>query len=242
MLLFNDNLLRSALASKISYSDNCKIVTKSPISLQLQGVKNNISCKIVDNNNTGAHVYCWESGNNSKLIAFRGSHDLKDIINFMKFGMNKLNIRNSSVKIHSNIFNMFHSLETELTDYIMKDYSKKTITFCGHSAGGNIAMLAAAYYGDLTGDNVEIKCHTFGTPKFADKYFSEWYLDNVDESINIINEHDFVRYIPFHYEYHNIPNQYILKDNNIDFLKAHDLDTYNDLIVAKLRNPPHISR
>jgi hypothetical protein len=228
----NDSIIRSGLASKIAYADNCTIANKLYTSIRLQG--RNPTCKILDNNNT--HVYSWQCGVNSKLIAFRGSNNIKEAAQYLNSDMTELHIRNSKFKIHTNIFNMFHNLENELTNYILSpplSNIKQTITFCGHSKGAACAMLAAAYYGDITGDNFEIKCHTFACPKLGDKNFITWYLNNVDETFNILTEHDFVQYIPCWSDYVDNPNVILLHDN-CNPLIAHDLDTYNDLMINKI--------
>jgi hypothetical protein len=171
------------------------------------------------------------------MIAFRGSNSFNDILNYADARTCELHMRDKIIKVHSNMVKLFFSLENELTDYIFDGIltsRKRTLTFCGHSRGGAAAMLAAAYYGDITGDNVTIKCHTFASPKIGDDSFIKWYHDNVDESINIINEHDLIRNIPFNKEYVQNPDLLILKDNTINPFKAHDMDTYKELIINEM--------
>ena len=234
MQSLNEKILRSALASKIAYAPDCKIVSNLPASYQLQGIKN-ISCKIVDIKKTGAHVYCWNSGENAKLIAFRGVHDYKYMLNYMNPKMKEIHLE-EYIKVHSNILDNFYSLEEELSDYIFDkpiNNKKKSITFCGHSAGGVLAMIAAAYYGDITGDNTHITCHTFGSPKVGNIEFHKWYDRNVDESVNIANKHDYARHIPFGFNYVYNKN-IIIEDNTLNPLKAHDLDTYQLLLENEI--------
>lgn len=219
----NENILKSALRSKISYNNNYHICQKSQ--------------KIFNHKYTGARMYSWDSGPGSKIIAFRGTHDSRNLLKFFNNNMVEFNIRDNRVKIHPHIFNMFYSLEHDLTKYIMDDLnsnSNTSLTFCGHSGGGSCAMLAAAYYGDLTGDFVKIKCHCFGSPKVGDANFIKWYSQNVDESINVVNKHDVVPRLSFGAEFVNNPNPIILNDHDASAWEAHDLDTYIEKIFDNI--------
>jgi hypothetical protein len=236
--IINDSIFRSALASKISYITSCKNTSRFPL-LQLQGVK---TCKIIDNKNTGAQMYVYESGTDSHIIAFRGTSNIKHIIKYCDTSMTTMNIKDRTFKVHSHILNLFHSLENDLSTLVFDSLTlkkKKYITFCGHSAGGSIAQFAAAYYGDLTNKNVVINCHSFGCPKVGDNDFVKWYEDNVNgESVNIVHRHDIVSILPFDTRYSSQKNVITFPDYNWNPFIVHDLDTY----IKTLNNHLHLSR
>jgi hypothetical protein len=94
-------------------------------------------------------------------------------------------------------------------------------------------MVAAAYYGDITSENTHITCHTFGSPKVGNIEFKKWYDENVDESVNIVNKHDPVRYLPLDNNYVDNKN-IIIEDNTLNPFKAHDLDTYQLLLENEI--------
>ena len=224
-LSLNDNLFRSALASKLSYSQDCKKAK------QLHGTQ---ICNIIDNRKTGAHTYIYPSGTNSKLIAFRGSHSFDQIANYCNPGMSSFHIRGHKVKVHSHILHLFQSIENDLTNIICTETTPQTYTFCGHSAGGAIAHFAAAYYGDIACRN-QIICHTFGSPKMGNPAFIEWHNECVKESTDVIHKNDIVNYIPFGHCYAPFQNQIVLPCPKVNPLIAHDMETYLENIEIALQ-------
>ncbi len=248
--IFNDAILRSVTASKRAYcSDRCDVGhihghghTQAPA----------YTYKVFDDVRTGAHTHSWHTGDAARVVAFRGTHDVHDLCRYLDGGMSRFDIRGHSVRIHSSLLRMFAAMEDDLSHHILppphcQDVSgppqavqmprgKTVLTFCGHSAGGACAELAAVYYGDVTGDDIEIRCHTFGAPRPGDARFAEWYEENVDESVHAVNEHDIVRHLPLwpFGRYASVPGQIVLPDGTVNPFKAHDLDTYDALIAARV--------
>lgn len=232
----NEKVFRSALASKISYN------TKANANMikQLQGSS---IYRIINKNE--AQMYIYDSGEDSsaKIIAFRGTNSLNQLINFCNPKSSSFKIRNHSVQIHSHILHLFQCLEKDLSNIICKDpylMQKKAITFCGHSAGGCIAQVAAAYYADITCGNIHIECHSFGCPKVGDANFVNWFTENVKESIQICNDNDLICSLPFDLNniYSEIPEKKLIGKNICNPFHSHDMDTYieniNDEISKKL--------
>lgn len=230
MYIAKENVLRSALASKLAYIDN-PMITKVSMTRQLHG-NNFTRTRIIENKDTGAHAYVWNSGERSTMVSFRGSHDINDLLSFLNMKKKRLNIRDHSVYIHNGIFNMFESIENDLTDHILNrpKLEDRSITFCGHSMGGAIAMVAAAYYGSLTGDKTTIACHSFGSPKVGDKSFVEWHKKHVDESFNITDKNDIVCSFPFMLGYDTLP-RVVISNGSSDLFRSHDLDTYYNVLT-----------
>lgn len=220
----NDNILRSALASKLSYLQNCKKTVNHPLVKQLHSTTD--ACKIVDMR-SGAHMYIYESGLNSKLVAFRGTHSIEHMIKYSNRNMSSFDIRGHKIKIHHHILNLFESLESVLTNMVFTDI-QTNYTFCGHSAGGGLAHFAAAYYSDITNNNTNIKCHTFGCPMIGNDSFIKWHDVRVKESIDILHQNDIVNFLPYNLNYKPFTKQLIIQSypKASNPILSHNMDTY----------------
>jgi hypothetical protein len=227
MLLSSDRLLRSAMASKLAYSET------HPLSIQLHG--NRITMiKVVDIKKTGSHAYLYRSGNNAYLIAFRGSHDVRDLRSVLDCTMKPFHYREASVNVHSGVFKMFESIEPTLSSELMGANKVSSLTLCGHSLGGSIANFAAAYYGSMFNKTCHVTSHTFGAPIVGDDKFTAWYTQYVNESIQATMPFDFVCALPFHCMYKSLPHD-SCGNQIMDPIKSHDLDTYIDQIEKLTR-------
>jgi hypothetical protein len=224
--LLNDNILRSALASKLSYLTNCKKTINNPVVKQLQGIVPNTvtTCKIVEKK-TGAQFYVYESGGNSKLIAFRGTHSFDGFAKYCNQRMSSFHIRGHKVKVHNHILNMFESIESDLYEIVS---SKNNYTFCGHSAGGGIAHFAAAYFSDIYNGNVNIKCHTFGCPKIGNESFVYWHDKQLEDTLDLLHDNDIINYLPFDSKYKDFTKVLKIKPcpKVSNPIVAHNMDTY----------------
>ena len=147
---------------------------------------------------------------NTIYISFRGTRDFHDIIDVIDIRPKKLL---KDVMVHSGFAEQFFSLQPQITKDIknlLKSYPIERLVFTGHSMGGSIAAIAAAYYGCLFED-LYITCHTFGTPLTGNDSFIEWYKTFVDESTRLELESDIVPLIPINKDFKHIPNGVKLK-------------------------------
>lgn len=235
----NDRVLRSAIASKLAYAKTVQKSCMMPANVQLHG---HVRCDerlrdtwMIDNEKTGVHAYAWRSGVKSTIIAFKGTSNLKDIQTFFDAKPSQFNFRNKNVKVHSGVLKMFQSIEQALNKEIIDNLTLdvgKYITFCGHSLGGAIALFAAAYYSNMTNNNIQIACHTFGAPKMGDIEFHRWLEEGTTDIMNIVAEGDVVPHLPVCPKYVS-GNRVILhntKNSVLDVLKNHDLETYIESI------------
>ena len=245
--MINDSFYRSALASKISYIKHCNNPNNLKRLQHLQGAN---VCNIIDKTNTGAHMYVYDCGTDAHMIAFRGTVSLKHMMRYCDTSMTTFSIRNKKIKVHSHILQLFQSLENDLSNIICESLElqkNKTITFCGHSAGGSIAQFAAAYYGDITNNNIKINCHTLGSPKVGDTEFINWYNENVTgESIQVVHQNDWVKMLPFDNRYTSHKDLIILNSGGhwTNPMLTHDIDTYINTVNNMLhmtKSPVHTS-
>ncbi len=239
----NESIMRSAMASKLAYADTCRAAARFPIARTLHGdtVSIHHPCRVIEDVRSGSHIYSWSSGERSKVVAFRGTHDCHDAITFLDMKPQNLRFKEHSVNLHSGVYGMFRGIEAELTDHIMRARGCVSVTFTGHSLGGALSMLAAAYYGALTHRNMQIKCHTFGACRTGDAAFVDWYKENVHESVSVVAEHDIVPDLPCGSWYEQNPDRVLLRNDDLNLWTAHELDTYCDLLNRQLRlqkDPP----
>lgn len=125
-------------------------------------------------------------------VTFRGTSSFSDILT--DIDIRTIRIKDK-IRVHEGFYNQFKSVEIEITKRLIKNLDAKNIIFCGHSLGGALAQLAAAYYGEIL-DFANVVCHTFGSPRVGNKYFVEWFSKHVDENIRIENNRDPVPMIP----------------------------------------------
>lgn len=228
-----DKLLRSARASKLSYVNIEKKLAHSTV-MQINGCnkvcfdrrkRNELWC--IDSQATNARVYAWKHGPSSMIVSFRGSSSIKDILTFLDSRYVPFSFCDKVFRIHAGVHTMFESIENVLTDEMMvKREHIHSVTFCGHSLGGSLALLAAAYYGHVFNKTIRVSCHTFGSPKIGDEDFYSWLADGTDEVINVVNNGDIVPSLPPFYSasHHKMTTTGdVLLVNPIE---QHDLNTY----------------
>lgn len=229
-MLISERLLRSAMASKLAYAKDVKSLPLFPLSKQLNNLSEKV--KIVDCQKTGAHAYIWETGSNSRVISFRGSRDIKDVVKYLNTRQVPFNFCEHRVRVHNVIHDMFENIEPYLLDVLFDEgFSKKqNITFCGHSLGGCLAMYASAYIGHMTNHNHNIVCHTFGSPKTGDAKFVEWYNEAITESVHLKNKYDLVPLLP-------LIGYADLERTTLDMTSRHILDDHDlEVYIEHIRN------
>jgi hypothetical protein len=172
---------------------------------------------------------------NTIYVTFRGTKDLNDIIDVIDIRPKKLM---KDITMHTGFAEQFFSIEPSITEDMKKiiaEYPIERIIFCGHSMGGSIATIAAAYYASLF-DDIHITCHTFGSPSVGNESFVNWFKGGVDESTRLEIEEDIVPRIPINKDFKHVPNGVKLKRNgNVDNRFEVQYTTYADLISKLIR-------
>lgn len=245
-MLLSEKVLRSAMASKLAYSKNKRAIISDPVACKLSrtligDITNEISCGmnnwkdnviIIEKPLSGAHAYIWSTGENSKVVAFRGSHNARKVLQFLDMRKKEFNFCEHNVRVHKVVHSMFEDIEYSLMDELFQRYDdpQQNITFCGHSLGGSLATYSAAYIGNIFAGRHNIACHTFGAPMLGNEKFLEWYNKHVMESIHIKNKFDMVTYLPG-VGYNDVP-RLVFDNGDINPFTEHDLDTY----IKQIRN------
>lgn len=213
MSCMTDTVLRSAIASKLAYSKDVTGYRET----------RGIPVKIIEGvGERRAHAFVWETGSGSRLVCFRGSTKVGDILRYVDPRRQGFAFCEKRVSVHRMVYDMFEGIEGELNREI--EGAKGAITFCGHSLGGALAMFAAPYYSHMMcrGD---VSCHTFGAPKVGDVGFRGWYDEKVGgESVHLKNPLDVVPMYPCFYG--DVKGGERMEASKWDMFKDHDMDTY----------------
>jgi hypothetical protein len=139
--------------------------------------------RVIARPHTDTHVIVSHDG----LVAFRGTHSARALLRVVKASSTeaplRLAVREDSALVNAAVFRMFESVEGELA--LVLD-GLPAATFCGHSLGGSVASLAAAYFGSVGPTACNVTCHTFGAPKCGDAAFYEWRDRRACQAIDVV--------------------------------------------------------
>jgi hypothetical protein len=160
-------------------------------------------------------------GEDTFIIAFRGSESKQDWIQDFKFGLTDLSeksiIDTSSVKIHRGFNEQYESVKPEIFDFIsdyvnFKPETKLIIT--GHSLGAGLSIITALSL-KLKYPMATIKCYTFGSPRAGNKSFSVLFNRLIPNCVRVVNNNDPVQLVPTALLYRHIGSPIILRDNKV---------------------------
>jgi pimeloyl-ACP methyl ester carboxylesterase len=189
------SVYESALRSKYAYMEPDEIHKSIP------------DAEFISSEEEDTQVYFWRGDDNTVYITFRGTSSLKDAM--IDLNLSRYRIKNK-IKVHEGFYTQFKSVELELTKRLLKSDDATKIVFAGHSLGGALAQIAAAYYGEIF-DFSYVACHTFGSPRVGNSHFVEWFEKNVDENVRVVNKRDPIPMVPtLHYWKHTMNRQFVL--------------------------------
>lgn len=160
-------------------------------------------------------LYIWKN-KDIVHVTFRGTSSIQDVLKDLDIKRTRIS---GKIKVHKGFYKQFKSIEIKLTKILLKlTDDAKRIIFSGHSLGGALAQIAAAYYGDIF-EELFITCYTFGSPRVGNTYFVEWFSNSVDEHVRVVNEGDPVPMIPTMFYWTHTKNICIKLSDNIQYLK-----------------------
>ena len=231
-----DKILRSALASKITYKYD-----SSKMKLLHGRDKCGDECKIIEvaDKSWPTYAYIWRTGETSALVAFRGSRGYKDLLHLASTSFQSIDFH--GFEVHKATYDIFDNVKDQLTDYFDKT-GVQNITFSGHSAGASIAKLASVHF-KLENPKYNISAHLFGAPQIGYSDFNTWTYNTLDEIYEIANRNDPVCNIcligkPLFTDSATVNDFIVIGDevihNKDTFLIAHNLDTYISNIVLNI--------
>lgn len=145
----------------------------------------------------------------------------------------------NDIKVHSSFWSQFKSVEEVITQKIEENPDARVILFTGHSVGGALAQIAAAYYGTIYTGRFRFVCHTFGSPRVGNKHFVKWFSDHVDENVRVQNEKDPIPMFPLGTEWvHTFDMAWSLSADMTGRIKHHDTRWYLKRLITFLKSDP----
>jgi hypothetical protein len=154
---------------------------------------------------TSAACYSWIQAKTLHIV-FRGTSDEGDVKSDIDEFRTQLFPGNKQIMVHKGFFNQFNALQGHLLEAIDNSSNDLEIVhFSGHSLGGALATLAAAYFSPIIRSKLlSVICHTIGSPRVGNKAFVNWWTGKVDESRRFLNFKDPVPLLPLNGFYTHI--------------------------------------
>lgn len=171
-----------------------------------------------------------------KLVAFRGSTDLKSWIEDAEAIQVPLRLYGDLSGVPAgNVHFGFDSVYMEVIDRIRQTLAgtdpNKPVYCTGHSLGGAVASLVAA---DLARD-YNVRVYTFGSPRVGDMTWRKWFNLAVQESVRVVLDNDLVPRLPF-FGYDHVKGLLHLTDNGVPIGRLHG---FLDKLVGNARYLVH---
>ena len=148
---------------------------------------------IFNDDNTETQFFIAHSSK-QVLISVRGTEPgkIKDWLQDIK--TDEVNFSEGNGQVHKGFYECFLFVKEKIDD-IIKLNSMKEIIVTGHSLGGAIATLTAAYIRENVTDKVIL--YTFGSPRVGNKTFSEYFSKTKPlVHLRCVNDKDLVTNIP----------------------------------------------
>lgn len=173
----------------------------------------------------GAQAYSWIQ-DGIFYLTFRGTDETTDVFADLDIMRTYIYEDRPNILVHKGFLNYFNELKEDiLLDLTQSSNQFHTIQVSGHSLGGAMATIAAAFIGELvnkpllTGqfkpiDRVKkrIVCHTIGSPRVGNIGFVNWFQSQVDESMRIANDDDPVTIFPLSCLYTHVSDAICIND------------------------------
>jgi len=141
---------------------------------------------------TDTQFFHYET-NEYLLLAFRGTEPKKADV-FTDVNVQMVPFSDVCGMVHAGFHIAFKSIQNAIDKVVKKAHGKKVI-FCGHSLGGALAVMAAAYTKKI--HKREVMLYTFGCPLVGDTDFT-YHCSKVDPIIywRCVHNEDIVTMIP----------------------------------------------
>lgn len=126
------------------------------------------------------------------FIVFRGTSSKQDMLTDIDFIQDKTKIKDEDCRIHNGFLSAYDSIKLKLCCLPFEKWDDYQIFICGHSLGGALATVCAAYLPTTS----PIFLITFGSPRVGDKRFVNIVNKKVKQYYRFIHGYDIVTTIP----------------------------------------------
>lgn len=125
------------------------------------------------------------------LISVRGTLGLTDIL--LDADARQVPFKEGVGQAHRGFYNAFSAAKTFVERYMEAFYRGQTVIVCGHSLGGAVALLLAAWISEQWSKDTQL--YTFGAPRAADQAF----VKSANELTHhrLVNHNDPIPGVPF---------------------------------------------
>lgn len=141
---------------------------------------------------TDGDVYTWIQYN-TFYICFRGTSTPHDILIDLTCTLTPLfPAENASIRIHNGFHTQFRALFPGIRREFNAAHQAGRIQKClctGHSLGAALATITAGMLAKEY-SNIQMVCHTFGSPRVGNTAFARWFSNYVSDSIRVANYRD----------------------------------------------------
>ncbi len=148
---------------------------------------------IVFQNDTDTQFY-YAASKNQILIVVRGTTSIKDWTQNAQ--ASQVNFNEGHGQVHKGFYECFQSTKTDIRDFLSsKLKSDAEVIVAGHSLGGAIATLIAAYVRTNFTDKVML--YTYGSPRVGTSSFKSHYSSSERFTYHrMVNNNDIVPLVP----------------------------------------------
>lgn len=128
-------------------------------------------------------------------IVFKGTADSTDIITDIRCIQHTTHIDGQECKVHDGFHQAYDSVQTVVESQPFHNFVGYDIVMCGHSLGGALATLCAAYISRLKLSN-PIHVVTFGSPRVGNDKFADIFNSKVAFHYRFVHDNDIVPMVP----------------------------------------------
>ena len=175
----------------------------------------------------GAQAYSWIQ-DGVFYLTFRGTDEKTDVFADLDILRTYIYEDRPDILVHQGFFNYFNELKEDILLHLTQSSNEfHTLQVSGHSLGGAMATIAAAFIGEILNkpsiketinfkpiDHVKkrIVCHTIGSPRVGNIGFVNWFHSQVDESMRIANDDDPITIFPISCLYTHVSDAICIND------------------------------